>query len=301
MELFRISTTNASKEKVIELYEEIKKELSQLHTKQFGEKINVIIDQAELCCTAILPQFQLQRDAKTIYEKVSNGIAEFIINEIENVMIHHMIRRYHKVYDENEMKSIEKYCKQLLNNELAEENSVDGRQQRKLKIANAVKSYLADHTMLNIDGFVQFRLPSYREELHDVVDYAIDEFLMEKQYQEFISLLKYFVYVQDTKVSEVHIIHKYGNDFIILNDQMKPIENKKTEGFVVEMIDMDINYEDMIISSLISISPQKVYIHTREKDLQVIKTIQHIFEDRTILCHDCSVCVPVLDKFSLDR
>jgi putative sporulation protein YtxC len=301
MELFSISTLDASKEKISKLYEEIKRELTRLHPHQFGEKINLIIQPTKLCCTAILPQFQLKTDAEAIYEKVSLGIAEYVINEIEHKIVDELIRKEHQIYNDQEIISIEKYCIQMLNGDYEDKGVNDTRHHRKQKLALAFHKYLSQNTYLILEGFIQFRMPQYRDELCEVVEYAIDEFLMEKQYQEFISLLKYFVYVQDTKISEVHIIHKEGNDFVVLNDQLKPVENKKSEGFVVEMIDKDINYEDMIISTLVSISPEKVYIHTRQKETQVIKTIQQIFEDRTVICDDCSICVPVLDKYSLDR
>lgn len=301
MELFRISTMNASKEKISMLYEEIKKELNHLHSHQFTKKINLIIQSSELCCMAQYPHFQLKRDAEAIYNKVSKGIAEFVMNEIEQQMIRQLIKVEHEEYGKDEISSIEKYCIEMINNAGSEEGTMDSRQCRKQKLAEAFEQYLLQNTYLNIDGFIQFRMPSYKEDLREVVEYAVDEFIMDNQYQEFISLLKYFVYVQDTKTPEVHIIHKEGSDFIILDDQFKPMENNKVEGFVVEMIDKDINYEDMIISTLISISPKKVYIHTRAKEMQVIHTIQQIFEDRTELCEDCHICHPVLEKYSLDR
>jgi putative sporulation protein YtxC len=301
MELFRISTMNATKEKMSILYKEINQELSHLHTHQYAKKINLIIQSSELCCIAQYPHFQLKRDAEPIYNKVSKGIAEYVMKEIEQPMIRQLIKIDHKEYDKHEISSIEKYCIQMINQSSLEDSAEDARFCRKQKLADAFEQYLLQHTYLNIEGFIHFRLADYKEDLREVVEYAVDEFVMDKQYQEFISLLKYFVYVQDTKIPEVHIIHKKGSDFMILNDELKPMENKKVEGFVVEMIDKDINYEDMIVSTLISISPKKVYIHTREKELQVIKTIQQIFEDRTELCEDCHICHPVLEKYSLDR
>lgn len=301
MELFRISTTDTSSEKIGKLYEYIKKELAAVPAEQFANKVNMMLGAQQLYCIGMLPEFQLNQDADLIYDKVALGIAEFVMNELEYQIIHHIIRIEHSTYDIEEALDIEKYCKQILDEIDLGEESVDGKKIRKAKLGEAFKQYLDEHTALNIDGFLHFRYTEYKNELREVVEYAVEEFLMDQQYQEFISLLKYFVYVQDTKVSEVHIIHKEGNEFMILNEHYKPMDHKKTDQFVVEMIDKDINYEDMIISSLISISPEKVYIHTRDKEMQVIKTIEQIFEDRTVICEVCNVCEPVLDKYSLDH
>ncbi len=116
------------------------------------------------------------------------------------------------------------------------------------------------------------------EELHEVIDYAVDEFLMERQYQEFISLLKYFVYIQEAKTPAAHLMHKGGSEFTILNDQLQPIDaNQFDSSFSIELLDKDINFEDMIVSTLITVSPEQIYIHTREPDVQIISTISQIF------------------------
>ena len=156
-----------------------------------------------------------------------------------------------------------------------------------------------------MSGFVRFRLQQYRGELQEIVEYAIDEFLMEKQYQEFISLLQYFVYIQDAEIPFAHLMHKRNHEFSLFDEQMRPIQAEEVMDFSIDMIGKDANFEDLIVSTLISVAPEKIYIHTREPDLPVIRTIQQIFEDRTMLCLSCSTCSPVLDmnppqKFPLD-
>ena len=144
---------------------------------------------------------------------------------------------------------------------------------------------------------VRFRLLRYTEHLRGIVEYAIDEYTADKQYEEFISLLKYFVYIQEAKIPAAHLIHRGAHQFDLLNEKMEPIETKQLDQFVVEMIDKEINYEDMIVSTLITVSPQHVYIHTRNPDMQVIRTIQQIFEDRAAVCTSCPLCRPLLGDY----
>lgn len=72
---------------------------------------------------------------------------------------------------------------------------------------------------------------------------------------------------------------------------MESMETPEMDAVVtVEMLEKEINFEDMIISTLITVSPQQIYIHTREPELQVIKTIKQIFENRVELCGYCRLC-----------
>lgn len=300
MELFTLTTMDASVKQINSLFEHIQKQLDDSMSSQLMKKINLFVQGRAIYCYAAPSLIKHKKDKPNVLRRVSDGIADYVIEEMEQKLLSDMIKQRYKHYEDEEVLSIKQYCIDVLNS-YSHAGMSDGRQLRQTMLATAFEKYLSDHSLLNIDGFIQFRLPLYKVDLSDVVEYAVAEFIMDKQYQEFISLLQYFVYVQDRKVGEVHIIHKEGSDFIILDDKHQVIEKEQTNDFVIEMIDKDLNYEDMIISSLISISPEKVYIHTRAKDVQVIKTIQHIFENRTVVCEDCSLCHPVLDKFSLDR
>lgn len=298
MELFRICMMDASIEKMGRLYEEIKRQIQAIHSQQYRKEIHFSLQPFVLICDTLQPRFQLGKEGKLIFHKVSQAVAEFVLTELEPEIMRRLIRASYPDYDQHEVQTIVQYCRDLIDQCGPEQENVDSRSRRKQKLAASIEGYLLKETILNIHGFILFRVPSYKEELREVVEYAVEEFVMDRQYQEFISLLQYFVYVQDTKVAEVHIIHKDANDFIVLNEQLQPVESKRSGGIVVEMLDKDMNYEDMIISTLITISPQKVFIHTRKKNTQVIKTIQQIFESRTVICEDCHICHPLLSKFS---
>jgi hypothetical protein len=50
-----------------------------------------------------------------------------------------------------------------------------------------------------LDGFLSFRLKEYRGRLAEVVDKAVDEYMMDMEYKEFIRVLRYFVDVQEAQ------------------------------------------------------------------------------------------------------
>jgi putative sporulation protein YtxC len=247
---------------------------------------------AQIQALAVLPGFQLKKSGDTVYEKAGNAIAQYILEEVEGSILRELIvKEFH--YDHPcDLEIIEGYCKQFLFYEGESLISNDEIKKRRLaKIGSQISEYLQTHTQLNLDGFLKFRLQEYVDEMREVVEYAIDEFMMDQQYQEFISLLKYFVYIQEAKIPSAHLIHKGGHEFVILNDELKPIDTSDFDAsFTLEILDKDINLEDMIVSTLITVSPQTIYIHTREPDLPVIHTITQIFENRSTVCSYCRTC-----------
>lgn len=282
------------------LFEHITQCLEQIHTK-YGKKLYLLhVEEGRLVIEANVPAFQLDRHAKPFYEKLGHHIANWIIAELEPQLLREYI--VNEGYDEAETDEIMKYCDLLLNQQDYTELDplIEGRWNRKKKLANAVKEHIEMNTWLNIDGLFTFRLRFYTEELRDITHYAIDEYIMEQQYQEFIHLLKYFVLVQESKMPEVHIMYRPGDQVEIWDNKREPIEVSELNGLVMETIDKDIRFEDMVISTLISVAPEKIYIHTRDPDMQIIRTIEQIFEHRTEVCTDCSICQPLLGKKPLD-
>lgn len=237
-------------------------------------------------------------DGHAIRDVVAQATAEYILDILEKEIVRDLIVREYGFEEPEELAAIESYCwhsSDPLQDPL--QNMDIGTRHRKSRIYEELIQYFDQEHLLNIDGMVRFRLQRYTDELRDIIEYAIDEYTADKQYEEFISLLKYFVYIQEAKIPAAHLIHRGGHEFILLNEQMEPIETKQLDQFVVEMIDKEINYEDMIVSTLITVSPQKVYIHTRNPEMQVIKTIQQIFEERASVCTSCPRCRPLLGEY----
>lgn len=47
-----------------------------------------------------------------------------------------------------------------------------------------------------------------KEDLEAVIDKVVERYMVEKEYDEFINLLKYFVDIQENKIDEVNVIIK---------------------------------------------------------------------------------------------
>ncbi|MCR2807937.1 putative sporulation protein YtxC [Paenibacillus soyae] len=253
-------------------------------------------------CEASPADFQLKRDGSAVYKATADAIAEFVIGELEPELLSFIIKKKYKNNPSMDAAIIEKYCHELLHGKewesLGSRFHEADRTRRKNKVSDELEKHLQENTILNIGGFLAFRLLPYRNELAEIVEYALDEYVLDKQYQEFISLLKYFVQLQETKVPIVHLLHKGGHEFTLYNESFQTLDPKPpADRIVAEMLETEMNIEDMVISSLISVSPKQITVHTRNPDMQVVRTIETIFDGRVNVCVKCTSCSSTLDEW----
>jgi putative sporulation protein YtxC len=236
-----------------------------------------------------------QDHPEQLIDLLTLGIAEYIIDVKEAEIATRVMKRDYSFESREEAQQVQ----QMVDRLLAEEGTDTGgsREERKTLVQKAIREYLQTSNDLHLDGFALFRLKSYEDKLREIVDFAVDEFLLDKQYEEFIGLLQYFVYFQEPLTPLVHLMHKHGHEFAILNEQFTPVHVPASGGVVARIADQEMQMEDVIVSTLISLSPDKILIHTQDPDALVITTISRIFGDRVEICLHCPHCKPFHQEF----
>ncbi|GIP38741.1 hypothetical protein J31TS4_20210 [Paenibacillus sp. J31TS4] len=285
MKLYQITLPKMDEETWTRLTEELTRELRALPHEEAScrVKADAAAGMLELHCEPVaerLPMAEVRRAAGAV---LAEALAEVVVRVLESQLLSRIAAGVSPFSGREETAKLIRYSEELLEGG-GEEGAGQTGLRRRAKIAALIADYLQEQNALHLEGFVTFRLPFYRKELEETLDYAIEEMVMDQQYQDFISLLKYYVFIQDTIMPAAHLLHKGGHDFQLLNDQMKPIDPKLLAGAGGDMPDTGGTVEDMIVSALLTVSPRKIFIHTREPELQVIKTIQQIFENRVELC-----------------
>ncbi|WP_106766586.1 putative sporulation protein YtxC [Paenibacillus faecalis] len=299
MELFSISVntrTDGEKEAFYRILSNQQKVLRK-QCKQLKFSFSASGDRVVWKCSGKLPLASWTASVEKVRLLVSEAAAAYIMEEKEQEIAARILLSDFEFHDLEESEHVLQWYFMLL---AKDEPSGDFLQQRVQKLKDSIFMCLKEYSELNLDGFMTFRLQAYEQELRELAEYAVDEFMLDQQYKEFVNLLKYFVYFQEPAMPLAHVIHKGGEDFLLLDGSLKPIEKLRGEGLVMERLDQEMEIEDMIVSTLISVSPARMIIHTREPDLAVIVTLSHIFEDRAEVCIGCSECSPFLGSLAND-
>ena len=117
---------------------------------------------------------------------------------------------------------------------------------------------------------------------YNIIDKVVEDYMIEKEYNEFIKLLKYFVDIQDCKLEEVNIIVQRNGSYEVKDSKGLDI----FKDFLNEITDIAeegiINIEDIIISGLITNAPKKIKIYNEEYCInkEFIQTIKSVFGER---------------------
>lgn len=225
--------------------------------------------------------------------QVAAVVSDVIVNRWEEVLLQEMIMAEYYYFTEEERKTILNYAARNLDKALGgAENAGDNKLNRQVKILQKLLDYLTMHNQLVVDGFIRFRLKDYMGELEESVERAVDDFIMEREYNEFINLLRYFVEIQEPRVDVVHITCSSEGFFNLWNKEKKLIENNGLEAFMEDEAFKDINYEDMLVSALITLAPGQLVLHFPRDGRyhNTIDTLRNVFTDKVTLCPGCDWC-----------
>lgn len=214
-------------------------------------------------------------------------LADHIVHVEEKRFIRRMIEQDYYYFSESEQRQVFDSVISRYDQDIA--NCTDfNLPTRRQYIIEKMTDYLENSHDLVISGFVNFRLKEYRAQMMDAIDKAVDDLMMELEYQEFIRVLRYFVDVQQPKIEEVHVMINNNGKFKILDAAGKVIHNRFIESAEAE----DMSYQDLLISSLITLAPYTVMLHLANPLMSedIIETIKSVFDGRVIVCDGCDLC-----------
>ena len=145
---------------------------------------------------------------------------------------------------------------------------------RKALIEERAIDYLRENNCIILNGFINFRLEEYKNELRGLCHDAADEMYALREYDEFINMLRFFVSVQSPKENTVHVLKKNGV-LRIENKWHRDITKFYAEEFAFS--GEDFTPEDIALSALISISPRKIVVHDNKENDKIYETLLSVF------------------------
>ncbi|BCV25284.1 putative sporulation protein YtxC [Gelria sp. Kuro-4] len=225
---------------------------------------------------------------------IANALADVILNHWEESLVRELVREECRHFSGEERREIA----QMVLRKLGETwNQGQGTPylRRRGQIAKKLLEYLETSDFLVLEGFIRFRLSEYREELREVVSRAADDFVVEKEYQEFIRLLRYFVDLQGPQLPEVQVVLKQGDRFELFDAENRALRRQELPERTVP--EEDLNYGDLLISTLIALSPAHITLHLGSQRVteELVATIHDVFAGRVDICPGCRLCQPLAD------
>jgi len=163
---------------------------------------------------------------------------------------------------------------------------------RKNKIVDKITRCIEENDEINISGFLTFRTKELNVDLECIADKVVEEYMVEKEYNEFIKLLKYFVEIQESKVDEVNILIEKNGDYYLRDENGNDLVGNMITELTDVKFDSKESQEELIISTMITSAPKKIIIHCAEhcKNKELLKTISKVFGERVHFCNRCTEC-----------
>lgn len=217
--------------------------------------------------------------------KISSILACLVTDELEENFLKNILRQDYFYFSQEERNHIIEICYEIF----SDDYNLNFNKKFDILI-NDFENYLKAHKSIVLFGFINFRIKNYFEILDDIVDEAVNNFVIEKEYLEFISLLKMYVNSQKSNCEVVHLI--YNNESSILLDKNKNIIDISDNVFKAKYLsDISFSTNDYILNTLLTLIPEKIYIHIVGDTIdEFVNTLLLIFEGRVEICTDCNIC-----------
>lgn len=163
---------------------------------------------------------------------------------------------------------------------------------RKNKISHRLFDYLFNHRLLVVEGFIRFCMPDFLTDIKFAVDLACEELRNEKEYNEFVKLLRYFVDTQPPMMLEVNIMTVEGNGFVLWDGNGIRIEEKQIKYYMEDIARGEISLDDVLVSILITVAPRRIILHNtdQQSDSDSVQMIKNVFDSRITVCGGCERC-----------
>ncbi|OKZ76014.1 MAG: hypothetical protein BHW00_00485 [Clostridium sp. 26_22] len=217
--------------------------------------------------------------------EVSCILSCFVIDEIEESILKRLILKNYFYFEALERKEILDVCYDIFTDEFNEYFD-----KKYNCLINDFSSYLAENKSIILSGFINFRIKDYVKILEDVVDEAVNSYVIEKEYMEFVSLLRLYINSQTSNCKLVHLI--YSNETSILLDENKNIIDTDSDFFKAKYLsDITFSSNDYALNTLLTLLPKKIYIHLLDNYVdEFVHTLGLIFDGRVEICTDCDIC-----------
>lgn len=252
-------------------------------------------------------------DISNFYNELCSCLVNCVVTCYEKMIVKNLIQLNYFYFDYDDISCIENICTALLsrsedrqllisdfkkNNIYISKNIFENSefepilkdiQSRKELLWCSILKYITTHKNINLDGVITFRLKSYISIIDNVVDFSVNQFVINREYSEFIDLLKTYINSRLSTTPLVHLIYVNGES-ILLDHQKNIISLTKNNLDAKYLSDISFSSNDYALNSLLTLLPQKIIIHEIDPSDDFIDTLKSIFGERISICTNCNIC-----------
>ena len=234
----------------------------------------------------IIIHYKNTNELELFYNKLATILSYLVIDYYESDIIKNILHSNYFYFYNIEFFDILNLCYENLCDDT--DFSFNNRQ---MILFNIFYNYIKSHHSIIISGFVNFRLSSYRKLLEDLIDFSVNEYIIEREYYEFISLLKLYINSQNPLTNIIHIIN-LDYDIILLDENLNIIDIDKKSLNAKYLSDVTFSNNDYVLNTLLNLLPKKIFLHqiSNYSNLEFINTLKLIFDSRLKICNDCNIC-----------
>lgn len=224
------------------------------------------------------------------YDELSTVITNCIIDNYENLIVHKLLLINYFYFDDSDLDVIEKNCNNILSKNMTDVVSTQNDViDRKHYLWTDVLKYISYNKSIVLDGFVAFRILNYINCIDSIVDFSVNKFVINREYAEFIDMLKIYVASKPPETNLVHLIY-VNEESILLDSNKNIISLTKNNLDTCYLSDISFSSNDYALNSLLSLLPKKIVVHLICPKDDFINTLQAIFGESITMCSDCAIC-----------
>lgn len=220
----------------------------------------------------------LGNDLDYFNSNISDLLTSLIFDNFEHNILKKIILHNYFYFDSLEVNKVLNICEKLLcdSDEFSFENRYD-------ILCNNFYNYISSNNKLYLNGFLFFQNKKYFKYLNDSVDIAVNKFIIDREYLEFISLLKIYINSHCSNIGLVRLY--YDSSKSTLFDENNNIINVTDDSFDMKYLsDISFSSNDYILNALLTLIPKKIIIHLSDNSIdEFINTLSLIFENRIII------------------
>lgn len=154
---------------------------------------------------------------------------------------------------------------------------------------------------IDIQGIVQFRARNYLRLLEQAAVDMVEQFLSDREYEEFVSMLRYMLESNPPSAETLHVFCTDERVWICDDDGELYTDPEVEDAAKLSSSDDDVNAEDLAMSILVTKSPCRIVIHDLTKAApwpSFAETCERVFLYRAERCNDCSTCQTLVSNQS---